>query len=319
MSPPSDLPSNRRLVVIGESLVDLVLDRNGETTSSVGGSPMNVAVGLARLDVPTLLITQVGDDEYGLRVSEHVRSSGAELSASSVEPGRSTSTATAQLGAGDAASYEFDRTWDLSPHDLPESVALHVGSLGASVPPGRASVLDLVRQAATKSLFVSYDANIRPAFVRDPGRAWLDVAEVATMSTLVKASDDDLETLRPGVPAGEVAQELLAGDRTELVILTRGEAGAVAFTDRFEIEVAAPSVDVVDTVGAGDSFMSATLAILNDWRILATAPGTLLTTDQDRASVLLGGAMAAAAVTCSRRGANPPTRRELPTPWPDEG
>ncbi len=316
---PSDRPGDGAWVVVGESLVDIVVDQDGGRTSSVGGSPMNVAIGLARLDVPTLLITQVGDDEYGQRVAGHVRSSGAVLFRSSMESGRSTSTATALLDSGNSASYEFDLTWDLPEHDLPESVGLHVGSLGASLPPGRESVLDLVRQAATREVFTSYDPNIRPAFVRDRRQAWLDTVELAGMSTLVKVSDEDLDVLRPGESVPDLAHELLTGERTELVILTRGDAGAVALTSRFHLEVAAPTVDVVDTVGAGDSFMAATLAILVDWRIPGGATGTLRTIDEERAQVLLGGAMAAAAVTCSRRGANPPTRKELPTAWPAEG
>lgn len=310
------MPVASRMVVVGESLVDIVVDLDGATDSAVGGSPMNVAVGLARLEVSTLLITLVGDDEHGIRVAEHVRASNAKLSPSAVQPGRPTSTATARLGAGHSVSYEFDLVWDLSTQELPESLGLHVGSLGASLHPGRHAVLDLTRQAADLDRFVSFDPNIRPAFMEDQSLAWQEMVELAALATLVKVSEEDLDVLRPGGPAAHVARELLSGDRTELVIVTRAGAGALALSDLFQVEAQAPPVDVVDTLGAGDSFTAAMLAILDDWGILDMTPGSLGALDEDRVRALLRGAMAAAAVTCSRRGANPPTRSELPTTWP---
>lgn len=303
-------------VVVGEALVDIVVPVEGETTEAVGGSPMNVAVGLARLDVPSLLITRVGEDDHGQWVSEHVRSSGADISDSSVVPGSRTSTATARLDEENAASYEFELVWDLEHHQLPDALALHVGSLGASLLPGRHAVVDLVRQADESEVFVSYDPNIRPAFVTDAAQAWRDVAEIANLARLVKISDEDLEVLRPGEDQLELARELLTGDQTELVIVTRGGQGAMACSRDFSVELPAPRVEVVDTVGAGDSFMAAALAILSDWELPSSGAGSLAALGEDPVRTLLGGAMTAAAVTCSRRGANPPTRRELPPTWP---
>lgn len=304
-------------MVVGESLLDVVVDQHGESSSAVGGSPMNVAVGLARLGVPTLLITQVGDDDNGRRVVEHVRASGADITDSSIQPGRRTSTAVARLGEGNAASYDFDLSWEPAHQDLPDAAGLHVGSLGASLAPGRAVVLGLARRAADRDLFLSYDPNIRSAFVGDDlGQAWRDVTEIASLSNLIKVSDEDLHTLRPDQPVTAVAHDLLAGERTELVIITSGGAGAAAITDVFEIEVSAPPVDVVDTVGAGDSFMAAVLALLLDWAVPANRAGGLSQLGEDKVRLLLEGAMAAAAVTCARRGANPPTRKELPTARP---
>ena len=309
-------PTGAPLVVVGESLVDIVLDLEGNTIEAVGGSPLNVAVGLARLEVPTLFITEVGDDEHGRRVVEHVRSSGAEITPTSVQPGRRTATATARLGADDRVSYEFDLAWELEAQELPELSGLHVGSLGASLSPGRPAVVDLARQAAANDVFVSYDPNIRPAFLHERKQAWLDTLELAALSTLIKVSEDDLELLRPDESSVSPARELLAGRCTELVIITRAAAGAIAISDLFQLEVPAPPVELVDTLGAGDSFMSAVLAILTGWGIPATTPGGLGALDEDRVSTLLGSAMTVAAVTCSRRGANPPTRSELPTTWP---
>lgn len=306
----------RGFVVVGESLVDIVVAPSGDTSEAVGGSPMNVAVGLARLDVPALLITQVGDDPHGQDIAEHLRASGVELAGPSVVAGFSTSTATARLDQEHAATYDFELVWSLEEQVLPERDGLHVGSLGASLEPGRRAVLDLVRQAADRDMFVSFDPNVRPVFVTDPDAAWRDLTGTATLSTLVKASDEDLQVLQPDHPIPVLAAELLAGDRTEIVIVTRGGGGSWVFGPGLAVEVAAPRVEVEDTVGAGDSFMAATLAVLWDWGLPTSGPGALARLDEAGVRNLLGGAMSAAAITCSRRGANPPTRRELPAGWP---
>lgn len=304
------------VVVVGEALVDVVVPTEGETSSAVGGSPLNVAVGLARLGVPTLLITRIGDDEHGRRVADHVRESGAELEEGSVVPGSATSTATAHLDEDRAARYDFDLVWDLPRRSLPDARALHVGSLGATLLPGRDAVEDLVRQADEVELFVSYDPNMRPAFVSDAAAAWRDVAELASHCRLVKLSDEDLDVLRPGEPVDDVVRDLLRRETTELVVVTRGAGGATAYTPDFVLHEPTPQTDLEDSVGAGDSFMAALLAILDEWDLPADGPGALDALDADHVSILLRGAMKAASVTVSRRGANPPTRQELPPTWP---
>ncbi len=305
-------------VIVGESLVDVVVPADGSPRhNAVGGSCLNVAVGMARLDVPTTLVTRIGDDDLGRLVVEHVLASNVTLSEGSVVPGRTTSTATAHLDEHHAATYEFDLVWDLPVQDLPEgTVGVHVGSLGASLESGRAAVVDLVRRAAAADVFVSYDPNIRPAFLHDRAATWAEVLEVAAMAQLVKLSDEDLRLLQPDVPEEEVCRGLLTGAGTELVVLTRGPQGAIAFTEGATLPIPAPPTQVVDTVGAGDSFMAAMLAMLWDWGVVAGGAGALRALDDDRVRLLVRGAATAAAVTCSRRGANPPTRPELPPTWP---
>lgn len=305
-------------VVVGESLVDVVVPVDGGPRhNAVGGSCLNVAVGTARLGVPTVLVTRIGDDELGRLVVDHVLASNVTLAKGSVVPGGKTSTATAHLDAHHAATYEFDLVWDLPVQDLPEgTIGVHVGSLGASLEPGRAAVVDLVRRAADADLFVSYDPNIRPAFLHDPEATWAEVREIAAMAQLVKLSDEDLRLLRPDIPEEDVCRELLAGGSTELVVLTQGPKGAIAFTEGATLPIPAPPTDVVDTVGAGDSFMAAMLAMLCDWGVVAGGAGALRALDDDHVRLLVQGAATAAAVTCSRRGANPPTRPELPPTWP---
>lgn len=304
------------VVVVGESLVDVVVPARGDTSSAVGGSPLNVAVGLARLGVPTLLFTRIGDDEHGRRVVDHLRESGVNLSESSVVPGAVTSTATAHLDEHLAAQYEFDLSWDLARQVLPEARALHIGSLGTTLAPGRRAVEDLVRQAEAAELFISYDPNIRPAFLADREATWRDVVGLAAQCRLVKVSDEDLEALRPGEPVEDVARELARSETTELVVVTHGAGGATAYSPDLVVHEPAGEADVVDTVGAGDSFMAALLAVLDGWDLPADGPGALNALDADHVAILLRGAIRAAGVTVSRRGADPPTRQELPTTWP---
>ena len=304
-------------VVVGESLVDIVVPADGGPRhSAVGGSPLNVAVGLSRLDVPTTLVTRIGDDDLGRLVVDHVSASDVRLADGSVVQGGRTSTSTAHLDAHQAATYEFDLVWDLPAQGLPpETMGLHVGSIGAIVPPGCESVLDLVRRAVGEDVFVSYDPNIRPVFLDDPAAAWADVVETAGHARLVKMSDEDLRFLRPGVAEEDVCRELLVGC-TELVVLTRGGQDATAFTEGATITATVPPTDVADTVGAGDSFMAAMLAMLCEWSVVTGGEDALRALDDDRVRMLVRGASTAAALTCSRRGANPPTRLELPPTWP---
>jgi fructokinase len=314
----SSQPPQRHFLVAGESLVDVVVPADGSGRhDAVGGSCLNVAVGLARLDVPTMLLTRVGDDALGDLVVEHVRASDVQLSPGSVVPGGATSTATARLDAHHTATYDFELHWDLPTPSLPPDVlGVHVGSLGTTLEPGRHSVEELVRQAVDADVFVSYDPNIRPFFLPDPEAAWHDVREIGADARLVKLSDEDLRLLRPGGDEEAMCRELLGGPHTELVVLTQGERGATAFTEGATVAVAAPPTDLVDTVGAGDSFMAAMLAMLCDWDVVAGGEGALRALDDARVELLVRGAAVAAAVTCSRRGANPPTRRELPPTWP---
>jgi fructokinase len=303
------------IVVAGESLVDVVVDHDGDSSETPGGSPLNVAVGLARLDIPTTLISQVGHDERGGVVVQHVTSSGAEIVAVPTSTGR-TSVATAHLDETGAASYEFDLEWTLPRQELPPCRALHVGSLGTLLEPGRESVRDLVEQACGREIFVSYDANLRESFLDDRERAWRDVQSLGARCTLVKLSDEDAELLRPDSDPDDVARTLLRGERTELVLLTRGPRGGTAFGEGVETSGRPRPVEVVDTVGAGDAFMAATLGQLADLDAFSH-PGPGLPLDEESMGRLVRGAIEVAAVTCERRGANPPRRQDLPAGWPD--
>lgn len=297
-----------RCLVVGEALVDIVVPPDGGESLAPGGSPLNVAVGLARLGVTTELVTEIGDDDLGRLLTDHLAASGVTLADGSVVSGRHTNTATAGLDEYGAASYSFDLGWELGALALPAGFdALHVGSLGTTLDPGRDSVVALTQDAAGSGLLLSLDPNVRPALTPDRDDVWAGLQPILELAQLVKLSDEDLAFLRPDEPAESVASELLRGP-TALVVVTAGARGAVAFSSRGRAELPSPRVDVVDTVGAGDSFMAALIAI-------ALESG-LDELDETRLAAYLAAAHAAAAVTVSRRGADPPWRTELPPGWP---
>jgi fructokinase len=303
------------IVVAGESLIDVVVDRDGDTAEAVGGSALNVATGLARLDAPVVLLTQVGHDERGGRVLDHLTASGV---GSVIAPTRSghTSTATALLDHAGGATYEFDLEWSLPAQELPACDALHVGALGTQLEPGRTSVLDLVDQAYGRDVVVSFDPNVREAVLEDPGRMWRDVESLADRCHVVKLSEEDAALLHAGADPADIARSLLTGERTELVLLTRGAAGATAYVEGLEVTVPAPVVEVVDTVGAGDAFVAAALTVLLETDAFGGyGPG--LPRDEAALVRLLAASVSVAALTCARRGAQPPARSELPDDWPE--
>jgi fructokinase len=228
---------------------------------------------------------------------------------------RRTSVATARLDESGAASYDFDLEWSLPRRELPPCRALHVGSLGTLLEPGRQSVLDLVEQARARNVFISYDANLREPFIDDRARVRRQVLDLGRRCGLVKLSDEDALLIDPAADPDDVARTLLGGDRTQLVVLTRGADGATAFTAEGETTVRPRQVEMVDTVGAGDAFMSGTLAQLSDLDAFRP-PGPGAPVGSEDTARLLRGAMEVAAITCERRGASPPRREELPPGWP---
>ncbi|MEU4029055.1 carbohydrate kinase family protein [Streptomyces anulatus] len=297
------------LLVVGECVADIVRLPDQAARVHPGGSPANVAYGLARLGHRAVLLTQLGPDGNGRLIREHLASGGVDVRTD----GSTTSTPSAAVtldGAGQA-SYAFDVSWTLSPVAVePAPAHVHTGSIGAVVEPGSTTVLDVVR-AARAAATVSYDPNVRPALMGDHAAAVRRVEECVGLSDLVKASDEDLEWLYPGEDPERVAARWL-GRGPAVVLVTRGGAGALAVLPGGRITVRAPAVDVVDTVGAGDAFMSGTLHALAAHGLLG--PGVrdrLHAVDRDTVTDVLRHAVASAAVTVSRAGANPPGADEL--------
>jgi len=293
-------------LIVGEALVDVVQRPGTEPEPHAGGSPFNVAVGLSRLDVPTRLAAQLADDPYGDLLRSRLHESGVVLDALAPTPAR-TSTARATLADDGSATYEFDLTWE--PAGLPEPSefeVVHVGSLGTALEPGAALVADLAVMADALGVPVSFDPNIR--LTVEPDHAvWRRTYEaIAPHATIVKMSDEDAAVLFPYEEPSALAQKL-AADGT-LVAITLGGDGAVVANSQHVARVPAPAITVVDTIGAGDSFMAAALS----WCAAYSWPAAD-ELDITELADLGRYAVGAAAITCGRPGADPPRTAELGT------
>lgn len=295
------------MTVVGEALVDVLVRPDGSRAERPGGGPANVALALARLDHPVTLLTTLGDDERGRLVAGHLRASGVRLEA---HPAPRTSTATATLDASGSATYEFDLIWDPGALALPGGGLLHVGSLGAFLEPGADAVERLVA-AARSAAVVSFDPNLRPTLVPDRTSVVARLERLVALADVVKASDEDLRWAYPEADPEDVARGWLAlGPR--LVVVTAGGEGAVALTSDVRVEVGAPEARVVDTVGAGDTFMAGLLSRLADQDLLdPDARDRLAALDPATLQRVLATAVRAAAVVVGREGADPPRREEL--------
>lgn len=260
------------------------------------------------MGVPAHLVTWYADDADGARIDAHVTASGVSVMEGS-RAAVATSQARAFLDEQQQATYEFDLTWDPSLVEPDGFAALHVGSLGTVVEPGATTIRALVRTANERGVPVTYDPNVRPALSPDPVAVWRAVRRDASAATVVKLSQEDAAYLTPSASHDEVLDGLLAADLTRLVVLTCGAEGARLATQQRRVDVRAPAVEVVDTVGAGDAFMAGLLAGLHGRDVL---DGVLLDQLNDDDLRSLGEeAVEVAAVTCSRRGADPPRRDEL--------
>jgi fructokinase len=303
------------VLVIGEALVDIVSDTEGRTLETrPGGAPLNVAVGLSRLGVPTILLTSFGQDEHGSAIAEHLEASGVRL-ASPQRTEKPTSVAHASLDRAGSATYRFDLSWEPAEVPVPREVtAVHVGSLGTVLEPGAGRTRQIVQQARETGTVVTYDPNVRPAISEDARLAWTQVQEWAALADVVKLSDDDAAFLQPEAPVDAVIETFLAAPRTRLVVVTQGAGGTTLATREHRVHVDTPRVEVVDTVGAGDSFMSAVIAALAEREL--SSPESIGRLTRQRLHDIGTWAATAAAVTCSRRGADPPHRLEVESAQP---
>jgi len=299
-------------VVVGEALVDVVRRLDGGVEEHPGGSPANVAIGLGRLGRPVELLTWFGHDPYGELVRGHLEESAVHIVAGS-DGAVSTPVAIATLDAAGAATYTFDLDWQVPatarlPRDV---VVMHSSTIGAALAPGGAAVLDILAAARERST-VTYDPNIRPALLGAAAQARPLVERLVGLADVIKASDEDLDWLEPGVTAGDVAARWAAAGPA-LVVVTRGGAGVLAVTaGGVSVEVAAEKVTVADTVGAGDSFMSGLIDGLWTAGLLgADRRVALAAIDADTLTGILRRSARIAAITVSRAGANPPWSPEL--------
>ncbi len=301
-----------RMVVAGESLIDLIVRGTGEIIPVAGGGPFNTARTIGRLGGHVAWLGRLSRDRFGRDMRDRLERDGVSpaLIADTDDP---TTLALAELDASGAARYRFyvDGTSapGLSVADTagalaPDTEALHVGTLGLVLTPMADALAALVASASAQVL-VMVDPNCRPSIIRDePGyRTRLDA--VLGRADVVKVSTDDIDWLAPGVDHRAWASSLVAlGVR--VVLLTAGGGGVAVVTRDGIAEVRVPPVDVVDTVGAGDAFGGGFLA---SW--LDRGLGRVDLDDRGAVVGCVERAVRVAALTCQRAGAEPPTRAEL--------
>lgn len=304
--------SGGAMLVVGESLIDVVERAGHDSVEYVGGSPANVAVGLARLGHPVQLATWFGPDVRGERIRAHL-----EQDAVAVVPGsdaaKRTSTALARLDESGAADYVFDITCDLPDlADVGHPPVVHVGSISAVLEPAAGKTTRLLDTAAATAT-ITYDPNARPAIMGTAGEARERVEALVARSDVVKVSDEDIAWLAPGEPVAAVARTWLALGAA-VVVVTRGGSGSEGYArDGLAVTVPAPRTTVVDTVGAGDSFMAGVIdGLARAGLVGAARRDQLRGIDERTLREVLERAGAIAAITVSRAGANPPTAAELP-------
>ncbi|NEN04314.1 carbohydrate kinase [Diaminobutyricibacter tongyongensis] len=293
-------------LVVGEALIDEVVEGD-RITCHTGGSPANVAVGLARLNVVTRLHTAIGNDADGESIHRHLTASGVTMTPESVTSGP-TSKAEATLAHDGSATYRFALSWDPAPlEDVGTPELIHTGSLGAFLEPGSEVSRDIIRRGKDRDALVTFDPNIRPSLVPEWATTRALFEALAFSSHLTKLSDEDAEFLFPGKSPYDVLDILVDGG-TSLAVVTRGDKGAYLASGHHRVSVPPVHTQVADTVGAGDSFMAALI-----WALAfngAGWDGGLLA--PVRLEAVGATAARAAAITVSRPGADMPYLSDLP-------
>jgi fructokinase len=290
--------------VCGEVLIDVL-----PTGLVVGGGPANTAKALSRLGHAVDFVGGLSTDAYGQMARKELERDGVGLGLS-LESVKPTCTATVHLdNAGRAtytfvidgtATFDFLQSWLPDPERLKPSV-LHIGTLATVVEPGATVLFDWAVKCAEFAPIV-FDPNVRPSFLADREKYCQAVEKWVGISSVVKLSDDDIAWLYPDETMDEVAHHWLEGE-TSLVVVTQGAEGIIGYTQGASEEVEGVRVDVVDTVGAGDT-VGAILVEGVVHHSVAGLVGHTLNSVLHRAAV-------AAGITVSRAGAQPPRMHEL--------
>jgi fructokinase len=302
-------------LISGEALVDLIPDRDRKSAydAVLGGSPYNVAIGLGRLGASTAFVSRLSNDPNGENLAAALSQAGVDLSLVTRDarpsPLAFVMRGTAQTGARYAFYLDataFDGAWPF-PQVWPGGAKhLHVGSIAAVDPRHGASVVEALSMARSFGT-TSFDPNIRPLVTPDRETVVELVERQVALTSFVKASDEDLRWLYPDRhPEASIASWALLGPA--FCVMTRGEQGAVAYIKGERLAASAPVVEVVDTVGAGDSFMSALIAAMDSDGALGAGARAPASADLAR---WLAFAVTASAITCTRKGSDPPTRAEV--------
>ncbi|MBD2747953.1 carbohydrate kinase [Microvirga sp. BT688] len=307
------------ILVSGEALIDLFIGAPGTagfTAEAIaGGSPFNVAIGIGRLGRPAAFLSTLSDDVFGSFLAEKLAESGVSSTYIQHLPNVTTLSVVATSPDGQP-KYSFyapnsaDRalTEEALPANLPEEVnAIAAGSYALGVEPIASAIETLLRRESG-SRVISLDPNVRPRVVGDLNAYRERFERLLAYADIVKASDEDIELLYGTHDFASAARTWLRHG-PKLVIITRGEKGLLAAFGDKVLERPAPKIDVVDTVGAGDTFHAGLLAWLDANSVLI--PERVAGLSETQVTAALAFAAAAAAIVCTRRGANPPSWDEV--------
>jgi fructokinase len=300
------------IVVAGEALIDLVPAGDDMLAAHPGGGPYNTARTLGRLERPVAYLGRISTDRFGARLASALATDGVRLDVH-VRTDDPTTLALVELDEHGSGRYRFYDEGTAAPgltasdalSALPDGVAfLHVGTLGLVLEPMAAALEALAGDLSGRAL-VMVDPNCRPAVIADPAGYRARLTRVLAFADVVKVSEEDLAWLAPGVPAADAARALL-GQGPAVVLLTLGGDGALVLSGDGEERVAAPPVEVVDTIGAGDAFSGGWLAYWAEHGL-----GRAELADSGAVVAATRFACHVAALTCARAGASPPRRAEL--------
>jgi fructokinase len=310
------------VTVLGECVADTFADPGRSDLGELalralpGGGPANTAVALARLGTPTRFFGRFSNDVFGTLFRARLSDSGVDLTGSVSAPEPST-LAVADLDETGQATYTFyadsaaDWHWtadELAATQQDDAVCLHTGSLALVRQPGAGHIEDHLA-SVREHVTVSVDPNVRPLLV--PPSAYQErLPRWCALADILRLSEDDLALLLPGAGLEEACDTWhSAGAR--LVVITLGGRGALASLDGHRVTVPTPAIDIVDTVGAGDSF---TAGLLHRLAALGHLGGRLDRLNLEEVADACSFATHVAAMTCSVPGANPPRAEHLATP-----
>lgn len=295
--------------VIGEALVDVLASGIAPAQEFVGGSPLNVAVALSRLGYPGTLISRWGADDKGRKIEQYLQENNVAYLGGADD--QATVIAHGILDPAGGAAFAFNAYWQMptiGPELAQDAELVHTGSIATLFSPEE--LLPLLSAARTHAT-ISYDPNLRPSLVTNHAQTVAEVERFVGQADVVRVSGIDLKWLYPMRSVQDSARAWLDMGPA-IVVSTAGSRGSWGVVRAGDAEFTAPSVEVTDTVGAGDTFTAALLCWLAEHGLIGAANREKLNQLQiDELSQALEFAAMAAAVTVQRAGANPPRRQEL--------
>ena len=304
------------IIVIGEALIDLIQDRYNPTSYNavVGGANANVAIALARRGTNHTFLARISTDSFGQQITKKLNDNNVN-SEHKVVTDEPTTLAVVSIGPNGSPSYSFyvngTADWGWTPAELPqlEAEAIQFGCLTMAMEPGNL-VIEEWAKAQSHNKTISHDINMRPALGFDQAKELTRVERVNSFSHIIKASDEDLEWLDPTRTPDATAKEW---SKNKLVLITKGSEGVDVYKDGTKLfNVPSRKINVVDTVGAGDTFTANLLGQLQENNHLGENPTDKLMNIKDEdlhTYVHIAGI--AASINCERAGAEPPTKAEL--------